>query len=73
MNKHIIAFASVTYANKARSVFVKNGINAVVKRTPGNLFRGCGFSVVAEGRPEHLVRIMEENGISYKSISAVKG
>lgn len=72
MNKHIIAFASVTYANKAKSVFEKNGIPAEVKRTPGSLFRGCGYSVTVTGRIDRLVRIMEDNGISYRSISTAE-
>lgn len=72
MNKHIIAFASVTYANKAKSVFEKNGISAEVRRTPGSLFRGCGYSVTVTGRTDRLVRIMEDNGISYRSISTVQ-
>lgn len=72
VNKHIIAFASVTYANKAKSVFEKYGISAEVKRTPGSLFRGCGYSVTVEGRSDRLVKIMEDNGISYRSISSVQ-
>lgn len=73
MNKHIIAFASVTQANKAKSVFERYGLKAEVKRTPGTLFRGCGFSVDVEGRSDRLVKIMEDNGISYKSISSAQG
>ena len=72
VNKHIIAFASVTYANKAKSVFEKYGIPAEVKRTPGSLFRGCGYSVTVEGRSDRLVKIMEDNGISYRSISSLQ-
>ena len=70
MSKHIIAFASVTYANKAKSVFEKYGLTAEVRRTPGTLFRGCGYSVTVEGRSDRLVKIMEDNGISYRSISS---
>ncbi len=73
VNKHIIAFASVTQANKAKSVFERYGLKAEVKRTPGTLFRGCGFSVAVEGRSDRLVKIMEDNGISYKSISSTQG
>ena len=34
---------------------------------------GCGFSVTVEGRSDRLVKIMEDNGISYKSISSAQG
>lgn len=69
MKKHIAAFASITYANKAKAALARNGINARVSRTPRTLAGGCGYSVTAECSAERLKRILEENGISCKSIS----
>lgn len=69
MKKHIAAFASVTYANKANAVLTRYGIPAKVSRTPRTLAGGCGYSVTAECSAERLKRILDENGITYKSIS----
>lgn len=69
MKKHIAAFSSVTYANKAKAAFNKYGISARIQRTPKNLAGGCGYSVIADTSAERLKRILEENGIQYKSIS----
>lgn len=72
MNKHIIAFASVTYANKAKELFKKQGINASVIRTPKTMAGGCGYSVIAYASPEKLKDILEKNSVPFKSISEAK-
>lgn len=69
MKQHIIAFASVTYAEKARVLFNKNGIQAVTRRTPKTIASGCGYSVIASAPADRLVKILEDNRIPYRSIS----
>ena len=72
MTKHIIAFASVTYANKAKALFNKAAISARVVRTPSALAGGCGYSVIAAAPCDQLTAILESNNIRYKSISEIQ-
>lgn len=69
---HIIAFASVTFANKAGALLNRAGYPAAVKRTPSNVYSGCGYSVVSSAPVEELIKILENNKIPYKSISELK-
>ena len=71
MKKHIIAFASVTFAGKAKALFNKAGIAADIRRTPRNIAGGCGYSVTASAPAEMLTGILERNNIPYKSISEI--
>lgn len=72
MKQHIVAFASVTYANKAKAVLNREGVSAKVIRTPGNVSGGCGYSVVAAAGASFITGVLERNGIPYKSISEVR-
>ena len=72
VHKHIIAFASVTYAGKAKSALNKSGYSAEIKRTPRNIASGCGYSVITDAPSVALTKLMEENNIPYKTISEVK-
>lgn len=69
MKQHIVAFASVTYANKAKAVFNKEGVTARVVRTPRNVSGGCGYSVVVTAGASFITDVLDRNGIPYKSIS----
>lgn len=71
MKKHIVAFASVTFANKARAALNRAGIPASIRRTPKNIASGCGYSVVASAPAETIVRILGENRIPYRSINEI--
>ncbi len=73
MEKHIIAFASVTLANKAKSLFSKYGISAEIRRTPRNIAGGCGYSVVAAAPADRLSAILEKNDLAYKTIGEFGG
>lgn len=72
MQKHIIAFASVTFANKARAVLNKSGYSAEIRRTPANIAHGCGYSVVTDAPSAALTKLMDDNRIPYKTVSEVK-
>lgn len=72
MKKYIIAFASVTYANKAETLFNKMGVAAKIIRTPGKVAGGCGYSIVLSADPVFIMRTLEKNGIPYKGISEEK-
>ncbi|MGN1089345.1 MAG: DUF3343 domain-containing protein [Huintestinicola sp.] len=69
MKQNIIAFATVTYANKAKALFSKAGISAEIIRTPRTVAGGCGYSITASAPVDRMVRILEDNGIPYKSVS----
>lgn len=71
MKKHIIAFASITYANKAKALLNKYRINAVLGRTPRSIAGGCGYSLVVQAPSEKIISILEENRIPYKTISEI--
>lgn len=73
MKKHIAAFASVTYANKAKTALNRAGIPAEIRRTPGNISGGCGYSVLTAAPAETVIRILGENRIPYKSINEYGG
>ena len=72
MQKHIIAFASVTFANKAKPVLIKAGHSAEIRRTPANIAHGCGYSVLTDAPSAELIKLMEDNKIPYKTVSEVK-
>ncbi len=72
MKQHIVAFASVTYANKAKAVLNREGIRAQVRRTPAGFSGGCGFSVIAAASASSITNILERAGIPYKSISEAR-
>lgn len=72
VQKHIIAFASVTFANKAKTVLNKAGHSAEIRRTPANIAHGCGYSVLTDAPSAALIKLMEDNKIPYKTVSEVK-
>lgn len=71
VKKHIVAFASVTFASKAKALLNKAGITAEIIRTPRNIAGGCGYSVTAAAPAEKITKILEDNNIPYKSISEI--
>lgn len=72
MQKAIIAFASVTYANKAKAALNRSGYSAEIRRTPRNIAHGCGYSVLTDAPSDILTKFMEENNIPYKTVSEIK-
>lgn len=72
MKKYTAAFASITLAQKARYILNTNGYEASVIRTPKNLGKGCGYSVVTNASPEIITSLLEETGINYKAITENK-
>ncbi|MCM1523335.1 MAG: DUF3343 domain-containing protein [Ruminococcus sp.] len=72
MKKYIIAFASVTYANKAKTFLGNAGIRSEIRRTPRNVAGGCGYSVTAGAPADKIIRILEDNRIPYRSISEIR-
>ncbi|MGN0642500.1 MAG: DUF3343 domain-containing protein [Huintestinicola sp.] len=73
MKKYTVAFASITYASKAKAVLEENGINAVIGRTPKSLAGGCGYSVTAEASADRITALLEKNNIRYRSITEGRG
>lgn len=69
IKKHIIVFPSYTYCGKAKAVFDKNKIISEIIRTPRNIAGGCGYSVVASAPSERLTKLLENEHITYKTIS----
>lgn len=72
MKNYTAAFASITLAQKARYVLNTNGYEASVIRTPKNLGKGCGYSVVTNAAPEIIAGLLEDFGIYYKAITENK-
>jgi len=72
MHKLIMAFASVTFANKAKTVLNKSGYSAQIRRTPSNIAHGCGYSIITNAPSAELIRLMEDNNIPYKTVSEIR-
>lgn len=68
-NRLAITFASVTFANKAKALLIKEGYEAQVIRTPGNIAGGCGYSVIVNAPVKKAAEILEQNNIHYRSIT----
>ncbi len=69
MKKYTAAFASITFAEKAKNILSSDGYEAKVIRTPRSLASGCGYSVVTDAPPEKITSLLEDFGITVKAIS----
>lgn len=68
MIQYIIAFSSITIANKAKGALAAEGISSDIMRTPKNLASGCGYSIITGGDIEDVMAALERRQIRYKSV-----
>ena len=68
MNKWLITFRSVTYAQKGESALKKAGLSCRMHKTPRALSaRGCGYCLqVADKEVMASVMLLQEQGIAYE-------
>lgn len=72
MENNLIMFNSVTFAIRSRDLLNKNGIDAMLVRTPSHLRnRSCGYSLLIINRYDEAKKLILNNGIRIKGEAAV--
>lgn len=69
--KTVFAMSSVTYAVKAQSLLRANGFGCEVVRTPKDLAKGCGYSIMVIGSRENAEQLLQRAGIEIKASRAI--
>lgn len=71
MNYILVVFASVTTANRLKSLIRKKyGIESTIVQTPGSIrLKGCSYALKMEGKYADTVwKIITDSGLSSKGI-----
>lgn len=64
--KTILALTSITYAIKAKNLLNSFGYYCEIQRTPKNLSKGCGYSIVVKNDINLILSILASEGIKIK-------
>lgn len=65
-NKYYIALTSITYAIKAKNLLNSAGYCCEIERTPKNLSKGCGYSIVIKDDIQFILSVLESEHITVK-------
>ncbi len=59
-------FSSVTHALRAKEIIEQNGGKAIIRKNPNpSKNEGCGYSIIASGNIDKIIRIININKINY--------
>lgn len=64
--KTIIALTSITYAIKAKNLLNSIGYYCEIQRTPKDLSKGCGYSIVVKNDIHLILSILDSENIKVK-------
>lgn len=64
--KTIIALTSITYAVKAKNLLNSAGYYCEIQRTPKDLSKGCGYSIVVKNDTNLILSILASQDIKVK-------
>lgn len=73
LGTYLLAMASITYANKAKDILVRNGYRCEIQKTPRTSASGCGYSIKITGNPEEIMPILDGRGIAVRSVTRIDG
>lgn len=65
--KTIIALTSITYAIKAKNLLNSAGYYCEIQRTPKDLSKGCGYSIVVKNDINLILSILASEEIKVKT------
>ncbi len=65
-NKTLIAMTSITYAIKAKNLLNSAGYYCEIQRTPKDLSKGCGYSILVKDDINLILSILSYSKISNK-------
>ena len=69
MKKTLITVGSVTYAQKARKILLRNGIESKLTKTDKEMLsRGCAYAVEINASDTYeAIRLLRENSIDFSA------
>ena len=69
MKRTLITVGSVTYAQKARKILLRNGIEAKLTKTDKEMVsRGCAYAVeISAADIYEAIRLLRENSIDFSA------
>jgi hypothetical protein len=65
-NKTLIALTSITYAIKAKNLLNSTGYYCEIQRTPKELAKGCGYSIIVKNDINLILSILASENIKVK-------
>lgn len=71
MGKYSFATGTVTYAIRGRDMLKNEGIRAYIERSTDKDRIGCGYSIIAIGKGETILNILQKNGIKILDVKRV--
>ncbi len=69
--KIIIALTSITYAAKAKKLLNSYGYFCKITKTPKDLSKGCGYSIIIKDDLYTILKVLESENIKVKDYTNV--